>query len=167
MKCMMFMLGAAWGAVIVEQGQPTIVPQGAVLWPVVIAGMLWTRTATGVFTGGVVLIVDWIARPQGLPLLPVALTLGVTLLLQRPSHDRWSGKRAPRMVIPMWAQPIALTIVAVALVTVPATAGQRTSMVESLQSVQTYAVISLPLTLLLTGLMKLAGEFGCLRLSQR
>ena len=165
MKNIVLIFTAAWGAMILEQSRPNILPAGAVLLPLIIVSMLWNRSAGGVFAGGIVLILDWIVRPQGLPLLPVTLTLGATMLLYRTSDDPWTGKRTLRLKIPEWTQPTAILVVGVGLVTGPAIIVQQNSLVESLNVVRVYAMISLPLSLLLTGLMKLAGEFGFRRLT--
>ena len=164
MRFIVIRMALAWGAMIIEQSRPDVLPAGAVLLPVVIAGMLWTRNAGGIVAGGIVLIVDWIARRQGLPLLPVVLTFGATvMLIQRTSDDLWTGKRTFRLKTPEWAQPTVLTIIGVGLTTGPAVIAQHTVLTHALPVIATHAMISLPLTLLLTGLMILANEFGLRR----
>ncbi len=151
----------AWGAMIIEQSRPDLLPAGAVLLPVVIAGMLWNRSAGGVVAGGVVLILDWIARRQGLPLLPVVLSLGVTLmLLQSSSIHQWGGRRTRVLQTPEWVQPSALTVVGIGLLTGPAIVAHHANFLDTLPVFGKYAMISLPLSVLLTVLMKLADEFG-------
>ena len=58
MKFCIMTVAIAWGTMILEQSRPDILPAGAVLLPVVITSMLWTQTAGGIYTGGVVLILD-------------------------------------------------------------------------------------------------------------
>ena len=164
MRFIVIRLALAWGAMIIEQSRPDVLPAGAVLLPVVIAGMLWNRNAVGIVAGGIVLIVDWIARRQGLPLLPVVLTFVATvMLIQRTSDDLWTEKRTFRLKTPEWAQPTVLTIIGVGLTTGPAVIAQHTVLTHALPVIATHAMISLPLTLLLTGLMILANEFGLRR----
>ena len=151
----------AWGAMIIEQSRPDLLPAGAVLLPVVIAGMLWNRSAGGVATGGVVLILDWIARRQGLPLLPVVISLGVTLmLLQTSPIYQWDGGRTRVLKTPEWVQLLALTVVGIVLLTGSPIVTHHLTFLEVLPVFGNYAVISLPLSILLTVMMKLANEFG-------
>ncbi|MEO2032251.1 MAG: hypothetical protein ABGZ35_09215 [Planctomycetaceae bacterium] len=169
MKHMTMMFATAWGAMILEQSRPNILPAGSILLPLVIVSIMWNRSAGGMFSGGVVLILDWIVRPQGwplLPLLPVVLTLGATILLSRTSDDPWTGRRAPGFKIPEWTQPLVLVVVGMGLITGPAIIVQQTSLTEALHVIRAYAIVSLPLCLFLTGLMKLAGEFGFRRSTQ-
>ena len=166
MKFCIMTVAIAWGTMILEQSRPDILPAGAVLLPVVITSMLWTRTAGGIFTGGVVLILDWIVHSQGLPLLPVVLTFGTTMMLVRhATYNGWNEKRTRTLKIPQWTQPIVLAAVGVGLLTGPTIVAQQTSLMEGLTVIRAYAVISLPVSLLLTGLMKLADEFGLRRLT--
>ena len=95
----------AWGAMILEQSRPGVLPAGAVLQPLVIISMLWNRTADGVFTGGIILVLDWIARPQGIPLLPVVLTFAATVLIVQTASDPWGTIRPGVPQIPDWIQP--------------------------------------------------------------
>jgi hypothetical protein len=154
----------AWGAMILEQSRPAVLPAGAVLQPLVIISILWNRTAGGVFAGGVVLILDWIARPQGIPLLPVVLTFAATMLLMRTASDPWAGTRARQPQLPEWIQPIILVVIAILVSTGPAIVTQRTSLADALHLIRSYAMVSIPLTALMTGVMKLADEFGLRRM---
>ena len=166
MKSIISLIVLVWGAMVLEQSRPDLLPAGTLLLPLVIIGMLWSRTAGGLFTGGVILVVDWIVRPQGLPLLPVILTLGATLILiSQGSDDPWTGKRTRRIRIPQAMQPTLLAIVGILLLISPAVVIQQTTVSASLPLIGNYAMISVPWSLLLTGLMQLAGEFGFRRLA--
>lgn len=166
MKSITSLIVLVWGAMVLEQSRPDILPAGTLLLPLVIIGMLWNRTAGGLFAGGVILVVDWIVRPQGLPLLPVILTLGATLILiSQASDDPWTGKRTRRIRIPQAMQPTLLAIVGILLLISPAVVIQQTTVSAALPLIGNYAMISVPWSLLLTGLMKLAGEFGFRRLA--
>lgn len=161
MKSIISLIVLVWGVMVLEQSRPDLLPAGTLLLPLVIIGMLWRRTAGGLFAGGVILVVDWIVRPQGLPLLPVILTFGATLILiSRASHDPWTGKRTRRIRIPLAMQPTLLAIVGILLLISPAVVIQQTTVSAALPLIGNYAMISIPWSLLLTGLMKLAGEFG-------
>jgi len=161
MKSIISLIVLVWGVMVLEQSRPDLLPAGTLLLPLVIIGMLWSRTAAGLFAGGVILVVDWIVRPQGLPLLPVILTFGATLILiSQASHDPWTGKRTRRIRIPPAMQPTLLAIVGIFLLISPAVVIQQTTVSAALPLIGNYAMISIPWSLLLTGLMKLAGEFG-------
>lgn len=153
-----------WGAVMLEQARPDLLPVGAVLVPMVIIGMFWNGTPTGVFVGGVLLVMDWIIRPQGWPLLPLAVTFGAVLLLTaRGRRDVWTGRRR-RWKIPDGMSPALLVVVSVVLLVGPSVVARQMSPLAGVELLGKYMLISLPLSLLLTGLMKVAGEFGWRRL---
>ncbi|MCH2202478.1 MAG: hypothetical protein MK102_10955 [Fuerstiella sp.] len=155
----------AWGAMILEQSRPAVLPAGAVLLPLVMISMLWNRTAGGIFAGGVVLILDWIARPQGIPLLPVVLTFAATVLLVRTASDPWTGTEIRQPQFPEWIQPTILVVIAILVSTGPTIVTQRSSLADALHLIRSYAMVSIPLTVLMTGVMKLAAEFGLRRVS--
>jgi len=166
MKSIIGLIVLVWGAMVLEQSRPDLLPAGTILLPLVIIGMLWNRTAGGVLAGGAILVLDWIVRPQGLPLLPIILTFGVTLILvSQAADDPWTGKPKRRLRIPQAIQPTLLAIVGIALLIGPAFVVQQTTVLAALPVIGKYAMISVPWSLLLTGLMKLAGEFGFRRLA--
>lgn len=165
MKHLVVLMMLAWGAMMLEQARPELLPAGAVLVPLAVTGMLWTRSGIGVFAGGGVLLIDWIARPQGLPLVPVILTCMVAFVLaSRPSGDPWTGRRR-RWRLPEWLHPLALSMAGISLLVVPTMSMQSDLLSILLGELGQYAMIAVPLSLLLTGLMKLAGEFGFRRLA--
>jgi hypothetical protein len=166
MKSIMSLIVLVWGVMVLEQSRPDLLPAGTIVLPLVIIGMLWNRTAGGVFVGGAILVVDWIVRPQGLPLLPVILTFGATLILvSQVAADPWTRKRTRRMRLPKMLQPTLLAIVGIALLIGPTLVIQQTTVSAALPVIGKYVMISVPWSLLLTGLMKLAGEFGFRRLT--
>ncbi len=166
MKILLILCTGVWGAMVLEQARPDLLPTGAILLPLVIVGMLWNRTAGGVFAGGLILVIDWIARPQGLPLLPVVVTFCVVLIvISRAADDPWTGQRTRRLRIPEWMQPTVLVVIGIAVLVGPAMIDQPTSLSAVLPVIGKYAMTALPWSLLLTGLMRLAGEFGFRRLT--
>lgn len=149
---------------MLEQARPDLLPAGALLLPLVIIGMFWNRTASGLFFGGLLLIIDWVIRPHGLPLIPVAVTFGATMLLASAgSRDTWTGSRR-RWRIPEWMHPVLLVGTGIALLVGPGIAAQQITPAALGPILARYALVSLPFCLLLTGLMKVAGEFGWRRL---
>ncbi len=150
---------------MLEQARPDLFPAGAILLPLVITGIVWSGTASSVFSGGLVLILDWIVRPHGMPLLPVGITLAATVLLaSRSAHNPWTGTRR-RLRIPEESFPTVLVLIGIGLLIGPAMLARQTSTSEALSALRMYLVVSLPLVLLLTGLLKVAGEFGWRRLT--
>jgi len=166
MKPLLILCAAVWGAMMLEQSRPDLLLPGALLLPLVIVGMLWNRSAGGVFVGGTILVIDWIVHTQGLPLLPVILTFSTTLILvSRVSDDPWTGQRKRRLRLPEWIQPTALVVIGIVLLVGPAVVTQQATLSAVLPVIGKYAMISLPWSFLLTSLMKLAGEFGFRRLT--
>ena len=164
MKQVLAVCAFAWGGIAAELSRPDLFPAGAVLLPIAVTGMLWTRSGKGLFLAGLILLTDWIVRPAGPPLAPPFLTLAAAILLERQSaRSRWGGHSPARTWIPEWTWPVALTIMGILLnlISSSLTSPQVT---ESLMPVLgRYALISIPVSFALAGLMGLAGEFGLRR----
>lgn len=112
--CLIVMLGC-WMAMVCEQTRPDALPAGSVLIPMVAALIFWLRNATGVLLGGVALIIDWIARPNGLPLMPMILPVAAVLLIRQSWPGAQFKYRRVMMRLPTWTQPLVLTATAVML----------------------------------------------------
>lgn len=166
MKYAVALVGLAWAAVVLELAQPDVLPAGAVLLPITVAGMLWHTGAAGVFAGGMILLMDWIIRPTGLPIVPVVLTLLTTfLLVSRSTDNLWTERRSRLPRVPEWSWTTGLTVTGIVLLLGPAVVTQQQAFHSVLPMLQRYGLISIPLSLVLAGLMKLAGEFGLRRSS--
>lgn len=160
----LLMLGIlSWGCVILEQALPDLLPSRSLLLPLVAVGMLWTRRSAGVVTGGTLLVLDWVARPVGLPLLPVVVCFAATWFCSVPTNqDSWMRPRSRLPVIPSALQPMFLVLVGTAVLTMMTAAG---SLSLSVRMSVDFLLRAAPFCLLLSGVMLLAAETSWRRTS--
>jgi len=104
-----------WLALVTELAWPTLIPRGALLLPIVCGAMSWVRSSAGLAVAGLLLLLDWVARPTVLPLCPMLLPF-VAVLCVAPSrhHDEYRS-RSVALRIPQPLQLPLLTLMALLL----------------------------------------------------
>ena len=164
MKQPLLFATAAWGIFVIEAARADFLPPGVLLLPVVVVGMLWCRSAAGLFVGGAVLVLDGIIHPQPLPLIPVLLTfISAILVSARTVDDGFNGHGAFRHRVPEWMQIILLTSFGLLLLTLPAVTFDQATLADQWMLLRRYIVIAIPASFLLACLVQLGDEFGMRR----
>lgn len=94
MKSVVVAIALLWFALSAELalsarmvGPVTILP-GSLLLPLCCAVLFWFRSATGIAISSFVVLLSWMARPVGLPLVSILMPLAAALLLASPSDSR-------------------------------------------------------------------------------
>ena len=165
------MLGAGcllWIMLAIELTWPRLLTQGAILLPVACAVMYWTRSATGILLTGLMLLVDWIARPSPLPLCSMALPFLAALWLSPSVRNEAYQTRPSVFSIPMPLQLPLLTLAAMLLQTlgsIPfaafAAPGQLVPQIGT--ALKSLAIVALPISAGLSLMIRVADEFGMRR----
>jgi len=153
----------AWGAVTIEEARPDLIPAGAILLPLLAAAMLWTTSGTGIFTGGVILILAGIIRPHSHFLQPAAFAAAAAFLSAYRQADPWESGQRSFLQPPESAHPLILVCIGATLLFVPGFVNNSESQTLVWNRTGQFTVIAIPLTVVLTALMKLAGELGLRR----
>jgi len=153
-----------WGAIMLEQVRPDVLPADAIVLPLVAVGMLWHGHGFGILLGGALLIVDGIIRPQGIMLLPVAIAFTATLILSlHGSQNSWQNGRRQSIRLTRWILPLLPVFVGVITMFGPALVTSQMTLAAAIPLIGRFLLIAIPWGLLLSGLMLLAGEFGLRR----
>ena len=163
MKQVLLITLLTWGAVTVEEARPDLIPAGAIMLPLLAMAMLWNASGTGIFTGSTLLILAGILRPQSHFLLPAAFAAAAAMLSIYGQPDPWKPGHRSFLRPPESAHPLVLVCIGATILFVPGIVTNQNSGTLPWTQAGQFAVITIPLTILLTALMKLAGEFGLRR----
>lgn len=158
-----------WFAEVLEQSFPGQLPRGAAVLPCVCAVVLWNRSAGGLFLGGGLLLLDWIARPTTFPAAPLLLPLLAATtgdVSEESSGLRRRGLRFPApLLLPLLAM-VLLAVQSASLQTVadwwqdPVTAAR-----SALLRMRPALLVLLPVSGVLALLLQLSEELGLRRTS--
>jgi len=77
MKPVLAAVTCAWLALMLEISCTDLIPRGALFLPVVCAVLTWQPGVRLLLAGGLLLLLDWIARPTLLPAVPLLLPFGL------------------------------------------------------------------------------------------
>ena len=168
MKTLLIAACLMWSALVAELAWPNQLAQGSLLLPIACSVMCWTRSTNGLMLSGLVLLMDWIARPSQLPWCPMLLPFMAVIFVAPSVHN--AGYRVPGFAvrIPVPLQLPLLTLAAVLLQTlglVPSiqilTPSQFSpAIIDQLKSL---AIIALPMSAGISLLIRMADEFGMRR----
>jgi hypothetical protein len=92
MKSLGAVLIILWFTLVIELTWRAVLPQGALLIPVVCTMLCWLRTPLSFLSTGSLLLLDWIARPGSLPLAPLLLPLAASAVLIPPASEAVTGE---------------------------------------------------------------------------
>ena len=168
MKTLFVAACVMWTALAVELAWPSQLVHGSLLLPIACSVMYWTRSTSGLVLSGLVLLVDWIARPSLLPLCPMLLPL-ITVLLVAPSvHTAEYRARVIAIRLPVPLQLPLLTLAAVLLQTlgsVPLIQFLTPAQVSPVivQTLNSLAIIALPVSAGVALMIRMADELGMRR----
>lgn len=165
----LFLCGCViWVTLAVELANPSHLPHGSLLLPVICGCLFWLRSTTGLMLSGTMLLLDWIARPSFLPLCPMLVPmLAVICLAPTTRSDEYStGRSWFRVPVPL--QLPLLTLAAVILQSLGSLSteqwlslsNQASTVLENLKMV---LVIALPVSAVMTLIIRMADEFGMRR----
>jgi uncharacterized membrane protein YphA (DoxX/SURF4 family) len=157
-----------WLAEVLEQALPQWLPRGAAVLPVICAVVLWNRSASGLCLGGVLLLLDWIARPTSFPAAPLLLPLFAALLHTAGPDE--SGLQRRRFRIPA---PLLLPLLAGVLLTAQSLSldswnvwrDPLTAARSALQHGRPALLVLLPVSGVLALLLQLSEELGLRRVA--
>lgn len=155
-----------WFAVVLEQSFVGFLPRGGVVIPAICVVVLWNHSAAGLFLGGGLLLLDWIARPTCFPAAPLLLPLLVTTFVVS-AHSESQLQRG-RLRIP---PPLLLPLLAVILLAVQSASGEsmaawcnpQNAVQESLLRLRPALLVLLPTSGVLALLLQLSEELGLRR----
>ena len=168
MKTMLATACLLWIMLAVELTWPRVLSQGAILLPVACAVMYWTRSATGILLTGLMLLVDWIARPSPLPLCSMGLPFLAAMWLSPSNRNEAYQTRPSAFFVPMPLQLPLLTLAAMLLQTlgsIPFAAfAEPLQLVPQMgMSLKSLAIVALPVSAVLSLMIRVADEFGLRR----
>ncbi len=158
--------GLTWFSLMLEQAFPDLFPYRSIILPVVIVGMLWDGTSRGILVGGGLLVVDWIIRPAGPPLLPVILSTVIAVFMtRRHARNRLAYHTGRRRQLPDWSLPVLLLLMAAGVLTITTWPDVTASFPVLLPRLALFFRTSVPVCILLTAVMLLTSEPGWRRIS--
>ncbi len=168
MKTLLVAACLIWMTLAVELAWPAAVPHGALLLPVVCGVMFWTRSTAGLMLSGIVLLLDWIARPSALPLCGMLLPFAAVMCLAPSAHREEFRSGSLSLRIPGPLQLPVLTLVAVLLHllgSVPLTSLLTPALIlpDVLSTSKSLCIIALPVSAAMTLMIRIADEFGLRR----
>jgi hypothetical protein len=168
MKTLLAAACLIWMTLATELAWPTAVPHGALLLPIVCGVMFWTRSTSGLMLSGIVLLLDWIARPSALPLCGMLLPFAAAMCLAPSAHREEFRSGGLSLEIPGPLQLPVLTLVAVLLHllgTIPLTSLLTPTLIlpDVLSTSKSLCIIALPVSAVLTLIIRIADEFGLRR----
>lgn len=166
MKPLLAAVTCAWLAMMLEVSCTGLIPRGALFLPMVCAVLTWQVGARQLLVGGLLLLLDWIARPTLLPVVPLLLPFGLLLVVPPAPTRQYGGRRRLRLPTPL--QIPMLTIGATTLqclaglsyVQLPTTAEL---LMLARQDLTPLLLTALPVSAVLALLLRLADEFGLRR----
>jgi len=170
MKFLIFAMLPAWFSIVLETAFQNTIPRGTVFLPVVCAVLLWAPASITLLTGGLLLLVDWIARPTLLPLVPFVIPFLTAALFSTQERAGQYRRKHFRLRLPEAFQLPAFVLVALTLDQLSGIPWQdwqseQLNLTQVLQGIQPLILIAVPVSAGLTFLMKLAEETGLRRVT--
>jgi hypothetical protein len=170
MKFLTCSLLLSWFAIVLEIAFQETVPRGTLFLPIVCAVLLWAPAATAMLTGGLLLLVDWTARPTLLPIVPFVIPFLTAALFSSPDQageyrrSRFGLRFPEAFQLPVFVL-VALTLEQLSGIPVRDWPSGPLDLMLVLQRIQPLALIAVPVSASLTFLMKLAEETGLRRVT--
>lgn len=166
MKSVLAAVICVWLVVMVELCGTGLIPRGALFLPVMCAVFAWQPRARLLLTGGVLLLLDWIARPTLLPAVPLLLPFAVLLIVPQGVRRQYATRRVLRLPAPLHI-PL-LTVVAAGLQCLGSLSYSQLLNAEELRTLLSHSLMpllltALPVSAVLALLMRLAEETGLRR----
>jgi len=166
MKSVLAAVICAWLAVMLEVSGTGLIPRGALFLPVICAVFTWQPGARPLLIGGVLLLLDWIARPTLLPAVPLLLPFAVLLIVPHDARRRYEVRRILRLPTPLHI-PL-LTVIAAGLqclagVSYPVLPNSEELRLLVSHSLLPMLLMALPFSAVLALLVRLAEETGLRR----
>jgi hypothetical protein len=157
-----------WLTLVLELAFPRVLPHGSLLLPVACSVMLWTRSTGGLILSGLMLLLDWVARPSTLPLCAMILPFAAAMCVAPSVQDDEYRRPVARIRLPVPLHLPLMTVLALALQTVSSiTVAQFQNMSvvaqELNETLLTTAVIAVPVSAIVSLLIRVADEFGVRR----
>ncbi len=157
-----------WMTVALEMAWPASLPHGSLLLPVACGVMFWTRSSVGLILSSAVLLLDWIARPTLLPLVPMILPFVAVLCVAPSVQSDDFGNRRFSLRIPVPLLLPMLTLFAVMLQIVSSIPGSELTAPSTLrpfitEPLQQLAFMALPFSAGISLTIRCADEFGLRR----
>lgn len=170
MKFLLWCLLTVWCALVLEMTFSDVLPRGAMFVPLVGAILLWAPTVRGLMTGGLLLLLDWIARPTLLPVVPFLIPVLATAMVAVRGSNRLYQQPRVRMRLPEAFQLPCLVAIAMLcdqLSQIPINTWQSWDLAlwGAWQKLQPVMLVAIPLSAGLALLMKLAEETGLRRVT--
>ena len=170
MKFLLWCLLTAWCALVLEMAFSDVLLRGAIFVPLVGAILLWAPTVRGLMTGGLLLLLDWIARPTLMPVVPFLIPVVATAMVAVRGTSRLYQQPRVRMRLPEAFQLPCLVVIAMLcdqVSQIPISAWQSWELVlwGAWQKLQPVMLVAVPLSAGLALLMKLAEETGLRRVT--
>lgn len=155
-----------WFAEVMEQTFVGFLPRGGVVIPAICVVVLWNLSAAGLFLGGGLLLLDWIARPTCFPAAPLLLPLLVTTFVVSAHSDLHLQRGGLRIL-----RPLLLPLLAVILLVAQSASGEsmaawsnpQNAVQESLSRLRPALLVLLPTSGVLALLLQLSEELGLRR----
>ncbi len=159
-----------WLSMGLEIALPAALPHGCLLYPLVVGILLWRLTAGRLLLVGLMLLVDWIARPTVWPL--VSLLLPVLMVCCGGVTERTvTYRERSRRMIQQPVQAPLLTLVLVLLHQLGRQTGGDWLQLQfagpMLRGSAGLLMIAIPFSAVISLLLKLAEELGIRRPLQR
>ncbi|MFM7867530.1 MAG: hypothetical protein ACKPHU_25235 [Planctomycetaceae bacterium] len=166
MKSVLAAVICAWLAVMLEVSGTGLIPRGALFLPVICAVFTWQPGVRPLLIGGILLLLDWIARPTLLPAVPLLLPFAVLLIVPHDARRRYGVRRMLRLPAPL--QIPLLTVIATGLqclagVSYPALPNSEELRLLVSHSLLPLLLVALPVSAVLALLLRLAEETGLRR----
>ena len=170
MKFVTCSLLLSWFAVVLEIAFQNTIPRGTLFLPIACAVLLWAPAATALLTGGLLLLVDWTARPTLLPVVPFVIPFLTAALFSSRGHagdyrrSRFALRLPEAFQLPLFVL-VALTLDQLSGIPVRDWSAGPPDLILILQKLQPLVLIAVPVSAGLTFLMKLAEETGLRRVT--
>ena len=168
MKTMLCGVVLMWISLALELAWSSRLPPGSLLLPVACGVMFWSRSASGLIISGLLLLLDWVARPSQLPLCPMLLPLLAVLCLAASDERDEYRPRGFAIRLPAALQLPFLTLAAVLLrilgsISYALFVTPSLILSEIRDPLTSLLIIALPLSAGMSLMIRLADEFGLRR----
>lgn len=174
MKSLLLSTILLWTILAMELAWPSLLPQGCLLFPAIGAVLFWSRQPGAVLLTGVALLADWLARPTEFPLTGMMgpLLAAAVLTGNRGSRDDYrQGNLLQRLPQPLHLPLLVLLLLVLhqtsAMTWTEGLAGVRESGMRLPGLLRPGVCIALPVSAVLSLLIRVADELGLRRPLQR
>ena len=155
-----------WFTIVLELTWPTLIPRGSLLIPVICAAIIWERSAALLGLAGILLLLDWIARPTLFPVAPLILPLLIAAAANQPAAENsWRRKRW-RIPAPLRLPLLSVVVLALQSASLQGLAQwlqPSTAINDFLRQMQPQILVLLPVSAVMALLLQLAEELGLRR----